>query len=249
MYLKGHTMKDKFKEIIKFLKGTSVKQRIIAGVVLLTVVLGSSVIIYQTNKRDVAKSDNTEIKSKKLSEHLQADKAKKAEAEKAKVEAAKKAEADKQAKLKAEKEAKTKAETETETKAKAEAEKAQVVQAEQAKAQQEQQAQAVSEQTSTQATPQQSYQPSYVADNSEATPSYTAPNQGNTGTATTPTTPVTPTPTPSTPTVSDDQKWLNAGYIRAPFPEGSVELMNWLADNYPSSSGYTGNGEGWIRPY
>ncbi|MBS7576954.1 MULTISPECIES: hypothetical protein [unclassified Enterococcus] len=47
--------------------------------------------------------------------------------------------------------------------------------------------------------------------------------------------------------VSDDQKWLNAGYIRAPYPEGSGELMDWIADN--GYSGYTGNGEGWIRPY
>ena len=129
-----------------------------------------------------------------------------------------KAKSDEQAKLKAE--ADKKAEADNEAKAKAEA-----------------------EQTSTQATPQQSYQPSYVADNSQATPSYTAPNQGNGGGATTPATPTAP----STPTVSDDQKWLNAGYIRAPFPEGSGELANWLADR--GYGGYTGNGEGWIRPY
>lgn len=72
--------------------------------------------------------------------------------------------------------------------------------------------------------------------------SYTAPNQGNTGGAPTPV-----TPTPSTPTVSDDQKWLNAGYIRAPFPEGSNELWLWLDSH--GYSGYTGNSEGWIRPY
>ena len=55
-------------------------------------------------------------------------------------------------------------------------------------------------------------------------------------------TPVTPTPT-----VSNDQKWINAGYIRAPYPEGSAELDNWLMDR--GYGGYTGNGEGWIRPY
>ena len=239
-------MKNKLFKLKKFLTTLTNKQKIVAvGIVCITsILIGSLVIFIGSNKEASVNFARESSKSKKLDQHLKTDKTQKAKSDeqaKLKAEADKKAEADQQAKIKAETEAKTKADNEA--KAKAEAEQAQAAQAEQAKAQQEQQAQAVSEQTSTQATPQQSYQPSYVADNSQATPSYTAPNQGNGGGATTPATPTAP----STPTVSDDQKWLNAGYIRAPFPEGSGELANWLADR--GYGGYTGNGEGWIRPY
>ena len=223
-------MKNKLFKLKKFLTTLTNKQKIVAvGIVCITsILIGSLVIFIGSNKEASVNFARESSKSKKLDQHLKTDKTQKAKS-------------DEQAKLKAE--ADKKAEADNEAKAKAEAEQAQAAQAEQAKAQQEQQAQAVSEQTSTQATPQQSYQPSYVADNSQATPSYTAPNQGNGGGATTPATPTAP----STPTVSDDQKWLNAGYIRAPFPEGSGELANWLADR--GYGGYTGNGEGWIRPY
>ena len=80
------------------------------------------------------------------------------------------------------------------------------------------------------------------AETTSATISNTASTPSNTNASASVTTPVTPTPT-----VSNDQKWTNAGYIRAPYPEGSAELDNWLMDR--GYGGYTGNGEGWIRPY
>lgn len=242
--------------ILEKIKNTTTKQRIISGAVGL-VLIGCITAVAIQHHATVVKADGDRVSKAKqiVTKKADADKQAQLKVDQAKKEAqakSKKAEADKQAKIKTEAEAKTKADNEA--KEKSDAEKTQVAQAEQAK-QQDQQAQAVSEQTSTQAALQQSNQPSYVADNSQSVPSYTPSAPNNTGGATTPATPATPatptptpsTPTPSTPTVSDDQKWLNAGYIRAPFPEGSGELANWLADR--GYGGYTGNGEGWIRPY
>lgn len=229
-------MREKIKATKTFLLNTSVKQRIIAGVVVFVLVVGGATLIYNNSKSVSAKSDVVTAKNKKLEQHLKADKDQKAKSDeqakaKAKIETDKKAEADKQAKLKAEAAAKAKADSEA--KAKAEAEKAQQVQAEQQQAQ----AQAVAEQQAQQA------QVVQQQDNQVA-PSYVAP-QNNTGGATNVT--PAPTPNPAPAPISDEQKWLNAGYIRAPYPEGSNELWLWLdAHNY---SGYTGNGEGWIRPY
>ena len=159
-----------------FVKQTTKRLRITAGVVALLLIVGAiSVALSQTSQ--VSESVD------KVSVRVKADKAsvkRKAEAEKQaklKAEADKKAEAEKQAKLKAEAEAKAKAESDA--KAKAEAEKAQAEQA-QVLAQQQQaeqaQAQAVAEQ---QAIAEQQAQATYTP---PATPSYTPPTQSqNTG--------------------------------------------------------------------
>ena len=153
-----------------FVKQTTKRQRITAGVVALLLIFGAvSVALSQTSQ--VSESVD------KVSVRVKADKAsvkRKAEAEKQaklKAEADKKAESEKQAKLKAEAEAKAKAEAE-----KAQAEQAQA----QAVAQQQQaeqaQAQAVAEQ---QAIAEQQAQATYTP---PATPSYTPPTQSqNTG--------------------------------------------------------------------
>ena len=165
-------------KINDFVKQTTIRQRITAGVVALLLIFGAvSVALSQTSQ--VSESVD------KVSVRVKADKAsvkRKAEAEKQaklKAEADKKAESEKQAKLKAEAEAKAKAESDA--KAKAEAEKAQAEQAQaQALAQQQQaeqaQAQAVAEQ---QAIAEQQAQATYTP---PATPSYTPPTQSqNTG--------------------------------------------------------------------
>ena len=161
-----------------FVKQTTKRQRITAGVVALLLIVGAiSVALSQTSQ--VSESVD------KVSVRVKADKAsvkRKAEAEKQaklKAEADKKAEAEKQAKLKAEAEAKAKAESDAKAKAEAEAEKAQAEQA-QVLAQQQQaeqaQAQAVAEQ---QAIAEQQAQATYTP---PATPSYTPPTQSqNTG--------------------------------------------------------------------
>ena len=231
-------MKNKLLKLKIFLTTLTKKQKIVAvGIVCITFILiGSLVTLVGSNKEASVNSARESSKSKKLDQHLKADKIQKAKSDeqaknKVKVEAEKKAEAEKQAKLKSEAEAKAKADSES--KAKAEAEKAQKAQAEQQQAQ----AQAVAEQQAQQA------QVVQQQDNQVA-PSYVAP-QNNTG-GTTNVTPA-PTPDPAPVPISDDQKWINAGYIRAPYPEGSAELDNWLMDR--GYGGYTGNGEGWIRPY
>ena len=243
-------MKNKLLKLKNFLTTLTKKQKIVAvGIVCITFILiGSLVTLVSSNKEASVNSARESSKSKKLDQHLKADKIQKAKSDeqaknKAKVEAEKKAksdeqaknkakvEAEKQAKLKSEAEAKAKADSES--KAEAEAEKAQKAQAEQQQAQ----AQAVAEQQAQQA------QVVQQQDNQVA-PSYVAP-QNNTG-GTTNVTPA-PTPDPAPVPISDDQKWINAGYIRAPYPEGSAELDNWLMDR--GYGGYTGNGEGWIRPY
>lgn len=114
------------------------------------------------------------------------------------------------------------------------------VEAESAKSDQSQVAEA--QQTEVVATQQAQATYTAPAQQEPETPSYTAPSQNNGGT-----TNVTPAPTPDPTPISNDQKWINAGYIRAPYPEGSSELDNWLMDR--GYGGYTGNGEGWIRPY
>lgn len=235
-------MKNKLLKLKNFLTTLTKKQKIVAvGAVCITFILiGSLVILVGSNKEASVNSARESSKSKKLDQHLKADKIQKAKSDeqaknKAKVEGEKKAEAEKQAKIKAEAEAKAK--TDSESKAKAEAEKDQKSQAEQQQAQA--QAQAVAEQQAQQA------QVVQQQDNQVA-PSYVAP-QNNTGGTTNVTSTPNPTPTPEPAPISDDQKWLNAGYIRAPYPEGSGELMDWIADR--GYSGYTGNGEGWIRPY
>ena len=116
------------------------------------------------------------------------------------------------------------------------------VEAESAKSDQSQVAEA--QQTEAVVSQQVQAQATYTApaETTSATISNTASTPSNTNASASVTTPVTPTPT-----VSNDQKWINAGYIRAPYPEGSAELDNWLMDK--GYGGYTGNGEGWIRPY
>lgn len=170
-------MRDKIEEIKEFLLNTSVKQRVIAGVATLVVLLGCSTLVYQNSKHISARNDVNIAKNKKLAQHLKADKAQKAKADK---EAKLKAEADKQAKLKAENEAKAKADSEAKAKAEAEQQaQAQAVaaeQAQQAQAAQEQavaaeQAQAVAQQ---QAQPQQGYQ---ASNNASTAPTYQAPAQ------------------------------------------------------------------------
>ena len=220
-----------------FVKQTTIRQRITAGVVALLLIVGAvSVALSQT--RQVSESVG------KVSVRVKADKTsveRKSEAEK---QAKLKADAEKQAKLKAEAEAKAKAGSDAKAKEEADKkaqEQAQVVAQQQAQA--TEQAQAVAEQSQGQA------QATYTApaETTSATSSNTASTPSNTNTNASASVTIPVTPTPSTPTVSDDQKWLNAGYIRAPYPEGSNELWIWLdAHNY---SGYTGNGEGWIRPY
>ena len=220
-----------------FVKQTTIRQRITAGVVALLLIVGAvSVALSQT--RQVSESVG------KVSVRVKADK----------TSVERKSEAEKQAKLKAEAEAKAKAGSDAKAKEEADKkaqEQAQVVAQQQAQAteqaqavaQQQQQAQAVAEQSQGQA------QATYTApaETTSATSSNTASIPSNTNTNASASVTIPVTPTPSTPTVSDDQKWLNAGYIRAPYPEGSNELWIWLdAHNY---SGYTGNGEGWIRPY
>ena len=220
-----------------FVKQTTIRQRITAGVVALLLIVGAvSVALSQT--RQVSESVG------KVSVRVKADK----------TSVERKSEAEKQAKLKAEAEAKAKAGSDAKAKEEADKkaqEQAQVVAQQQAQAteqaqavaQQQQQAQAVAEQSQGQA------QATYTApaETTSATSSNTASTPSNTNTNASASVTIPVTPTPSTPTVSDDQKWLNAGYIRAPYPEGSNELWIWLdAHNY---SGYTGNGEGWIRPY
>ena len=143
-----------------FVKQTTIRQRITAGVVALLLIVGAvSVALSQT--RQVSESVG------KVSVRVKADK----------TSVERKSEAEKQAKLKAEAEAKAKAESDA--KAKAEAEKAQAEQA-QVLAQQQQaeqaQAQAVAEQ---QAIAEQQAQATYTP---PATPSYTPPTQSqNTG--------------------------------------------------------------------
>ena len=204
-----------------FVKQTTIRQRITAGVVALLLIVGAvSVALSQT--RQVSESVG------KVSVRVKADK----------TSVERKSEAEKQAKLKAEAEAKAKAGSDAKAKEEAD-KKAQ----EQAQVVAQQQAQAVAEQSQGQA------QATYTApaETTSATSSNTASTPSNTNTNASASVTIPVTPTPSTPTVSDDQKWLNAGYIRAPYPEGSNELWIWLdAHNY---SGYTGNGEGWIRPY
>ena len=116
------------------------------------------------------------------------------------------------------------------------------VEAESAKSDQSQVAEA--QQTEAVVSQQVQAQATYTApaETTSATISNTASTPSNTNASASVTTPVTPIPT-----VSNDQKWTNAGYIRAPYPEGSAELDNWLMDR--GYGGYTGNGEGWIRPY
>lgn len=210
-----------------FVKQTTIRQRITAGVVALLLIVGAvSVALSQT--RQVSESVG------KVSVRVKADK----------TSVERKSEAEKQAKLKAEAEAKAKAGSDAKAKEEADKkaqEQAQVVAQQQAQA--TEQAQAVAEQSQGQA------QATYTApaETTSATSSNTASTPSNTNTNASASVTIPVTPTPSTPTVSDDQKWLNAGYIRAPYPEGSNELWIWLdAHNY---SGYTGNGEGWIRPY
>ena len=210
-----------------FVKQTTIRQRITAGVVALLLIVGAvSVALSQT--RQVSESVG------KVSVRVKADK----------TSVERKSEAEKQAKLKAEAEAKAKAGSDAKAKEEADKkaqEQAQVVALQQAQA--TEQAQAVAEQSQGQA------QATYTApaETTSATSSNTASTPSNTNTNASASVTIPVTPTPSTPTVSDDQKWLNAGYIRAPYPEGSNELWIWLdAHNY---SGYTGNGEGWIRPY
>ena len=210
-----------------FVKQTTIRQRITAGVVALLLIFGAvSVALSQT--RQVSESVG------KVSVRVKADK----------TSVERKSEAEKQAKLKAEAEAKAKAGSDAKAKEEADKkaqEQAQVVAQQQAQA--TEQAQAVAEQSQGQA------QATYTApaETTSATSSNTASTPSNTNTNASASVTIPVTPTPSTPTVSDDQKWLNAGYIRAPYPEGSNELWIWLdAHNY---SGYTGNGEGWIRPY
>ena len=220
-----------------FVKQTTIRQRITAGVVALLLIVGAvSVALSQT--RQVSESVG------KVSVRVKADK----------TSVERKSEAEKQAKLKAEAEAKAKAGSDAKAKEEADKkaqEQAQVVAQQQAQAteqaqavaQQQQQAQAVAEQSQGQA------QATYTApaETTSATSSNTASTPSNTNTNASASVTIPVTPTPSTPTVSDDQKWLNAGYIRAPYPEGSNDLWIWLdAHNYSS---YTGNGEGWIRPY
>ena len=233
-------MKNKLLKLKNFLTTLTKKQKIVGVVCITFILIVSLVILVGSNKEASVNSARESSKSKKLDQHLKADKIQKAKSDeqaknKAKVEAEaeKKAEAEKQAKIKAEAEAKAK--TDSESKAKAEAENDQKSQAEQQQAQ----AQAVAEQQAQQA------QVVQQQDNQVA-PSYVAP-QNNTGGTTNVTSTPNPTPTPEPAPISDDQKWLNAGYIRAPYPEGSGELMDWIADR--GYSGYTGNGEGWIRPY
>ena len=144
-----------------FVKQTTIRQRITAGVVALLLIFGAvSVALSQTSQ--VSESVG------KVSVRVKADKAsvkRKAEAEKQaklKAEADKKAESEKQAKLKAEADAKAQADSEAKAKAdaeqqaqvqaKAQAEQAQVVATQQAE--QAQQAQAVADQSQAQATEQ-----------------------------------------------------------------------------------------------
>ena len=144
-----------------FVKQTTKRQRITAGVVALLLIFGAvSVALSQTSQ--VSESVG------KVSVRVKADKAsvkRKAEAEKQaklKAEADKKAESEKQAKLKAEADAKAQADSEAKAKAdaeqqaqvqaKAQAEQAQVVATQQAE--QAQQAQAVADQSQAQATEQ-----------------------------------------------------------------------------------------------
>lgn len=222
-----------------FVKQTTIRQRITAGVVALLLIVGAvSVALSQT--RQVSESVG------KVSVRVKADK----------TSVERKSEAEKQAKLKAEAEAKAKAGSDAKAKEEADKkaqEQAQVVAQQQAQAEQQAQAQAVAQQQQqAQAVAEQSQgqaQATYTApaETTSATSSNTASTPSNTNTNASASVTIPVTPTPSTPTVSDDQKWLNAGYIRAPYPEGSNELWIWLdAHNY---SGYTGNGEGWIRPY
>lgn len=235
--------------LVEKIKQSTLKERVITGLVVIFLIGCGGVIIAKNhnksvvagNKLKVVKADKKVLSKKQL----KIDKETKSKADK---EA--KAEAEKQAnlKIKADNEAKKKADEEA--KAKVEADK---VQSEQAQVQAQAEQQAVVEQ-STKTAQEQANQPNYVANvqPNQNVPSTTPPAQNNTGGSSSnaipsPAPTPAPAPVPKPTPISDDQKWLNAGYIRAPFPEGSAELDNWLMDR--GYGGYTGNSEGWIRPY
>ncbi|NBK99899.1 MAG: hypothetical protein EOM50_18185, partial [Erysipelotrichia bacterium] len=153
-------MKNKLLKLKNFLTTLTKKQKIVGVVCITFILIGSLVILVGSNKEASVNSARESSKSKKLDQHLKADKIQKAKSDeqaknKAKVEADKKAEAKAKAgsDAKAKEEADKKAQEQAQVVAQQQAQAEQQAQA-QAVAQQQQQAQAVAEQSQAQATEQ-----------------------------------------------------------------------------------------------